>query len=92
MSPISRVNKVEKSAYIQECDTTQIPAGRDLQIQEQIRFPGRDYVSYVISGSQTEIEYEDVLIDTTDFIQGSLVSSLVFSAKIGNIADHPVIT
>lgn len=64
----------------------------NLGIQERIRFPEREYVSYVISGSGTEIESEDVTFDTTDFIQGSLASSLVFSAKIGGIADDPVIT
>jgi hypothetical protein len=69
-----------------------LTAAQDVRVQEQIRFSERDYVSYVISGSRTEIEYEDVSVDTTDFIQGSLTSSLVFSAKIGGIADDPVST
>ncbi|KAF5016157.1 hypothetical protein F66182_12256 [Fusarium sp. NRRL 66182] len=69
-----------------------LTAAQDLQIQEQIQFPVGEYVSYVISGSQAEIEYEEVSIDTTDFIQGTLTTSLVFSAKIGGIADDPVIT
>jgi hypothetical protein len=72
--------------------STHLTAAQDLRIQEQIRFPEREYVIYVISGSRTEIEYEDVSIDTTDFIQGSLASSLVFSDKIGGTADNPVIT
>lgn len=69
-----------------------LTAAQNLQIQERIRFPEREYVSYVIPGSRTEIEYEDVSIDTTDFIQGSLTSSLVFSAKTEGTADDRVIT
>lgn len=69
-----------------------LTAAQDFRVQEQIRFPKRDYVSYVISGSRTEIEYEDVSIDTTDFIQGSLAFSLIFSAKIRGTADNLVIT
>jgi hypothetical protein len=68
--------------------STHLTAAQDLLIQEQIRFPEREYVIYVISGSRTEIEYEDVSIDTTDFIRGSLTSSLVFSAKIRGTADN----
>lgn len=64
-------------------------APQDLQIREQIQFPEREYVSYVISGSRTEIEYEEVSLDTTDFIQGSMPSSLVFTAKI-EPAENPV--
>jgi hypothetical protein len=65
---------------------------QDVRVQEQIRFSERDYVSYVISGSRTEIKYEDISVDTIDFIQGSLTSSLIFSAKIKGIVDDPVST
>jgi hypothetical protein len=67
-----------------------LTAPQDLRIQEQIQFSEREYVSYVISGSQTEIEYEEVSIDTMDFIQAWIPSSLVFTVKTG-IAENPVI-
>jgi hypothetical protein len=43
-----------------------------------------------MSGSGTEIEYEEVSLDTTDFMQGSMQFSLIFTAKI-EPAENPVI-
>ncbi|KUL81363.1 hypothetical protein ZTR_11426 [Talaromyces verruculosus] len=67
-----------------------LTAAQNLRIQERIRFPEREYASYVISGSRTQIEYEDVSIDTTDFMQGNMPFSLIFTAKI-EPAENPVI-
>lgn len=67
-----------------------LTAAQDIQIQKQIQFPEREYVSYVISGSGTEIEFEEVSLDTTDFMQGNMPFSLIFTAKI-EPAENPVI-
>lgn len=56
-------------------------APRDPQIREQIQYNELDYVGYVISGSDSNIDHEEVSIDTTDFLQLWLPNSLVFTAE-----------
>lgn len=60
-----------------------LTAARDLQIRQQIRYHELEYVGYVISGSQRDIDHYEVSIGVTDFLQLWLPSSLVFTADTG---------